>query len=70
MPRPAGCATYLKFDSKTGNLNPVSTFGERDAFSRYLATTTGKERRHANEFNSLRTLYAAHGRTEDTAKPK
>ena len=54
MPRPAGRATYLKFGSKTGKFNPVATFGERYAFSGYLATTTGKERRHANKFNSLR----------------
>ena len=54
MPRPAGRATYLKFESKTGNFDPVSTFGERHAFSGYLATTKRKERRHANEFNSLR----------------
>ena len=68
MLRPAGRATYLKFGSKTGKFNPVATFGERHAFSGYLATTTGKEQRHANKFNSLRNALC--GAWEDNGYSK
>ena len=68
MPRPAGRAIYLKFKRKMGKFDPVATFGKRDAFSGYLATTKGTERRHANEFNSLRN--ALEGAWEDEGYSK
>ena len=68
MPRPAGRAKTLKFKRKTGKFDPVATFGKRDAFSGYLATTKGTERRHANEFNSIRN--ALSGAWEDEGYSK